>query len=94
MTEPESVNQQENTAEDAGHGLSAGQLMGVLQLGIFLPFLGPLLMIVIGAMHRQSKDARMLMWGGVGLTFLQLATLALIYGYVVSHRLPSTDISY
>lgn len=62
--------------------------MATLQLGIFLPLLGPILMIVIGAMHRGNKDARLLMWGGVGLICLQLATAALIWGYVVTHRTP------
>lgn len=68
--------------------------MGVLQLGIFLPFLGPLLMVAIGAMNRGSKDGRMLMWGGIGLIALQLATGALIYGYYFSHRLPPGEIQY
>jgi hypothetical protein len=79
---------------DGDIGISAGQLMGVLQLGIFLPFLGPLLMIAIGAMNRKSKDGRMMMWGGVALIMLQLATAALVYGYYVSHRIPAGEIQY
>ncbi len=77
------------TEQDEGDiGISSAQLMLALQLGIFLPILGPLVAIAIGAMNRNTKDGRMIMLGGLGLILLQLATGILIWGYVLTHRTP------
>ncbi|MCB1220255.1 MAG: hypothetical protein H7A35_13945 [Planctomycetales bacterium] len=72
------------TESDIDIGLTSGQLMLAFQLGIFLPILGPLVAIAIGAMNRQTKDGRMIMLGGLGLILLQLATILLVWGYIAS----------
>ncbi|MCB1186739.1 hypothetical protein KDL29_06180 [bacterium] len=69
---------------DGDIGLTSAQLMLAFQLGIFLPILGPLVAIAIGAMNRQTKDGRMIMLGGLGLILLQLATILLVWGYIAT----------
>ena len=75
-------------------GLSSGQLMMALQLGIFLPFLGPLVILAIWGMNRHKPSSALLLKIGLAFIFMQLLTASLIYGYYISHKLPAETLTY
>ncbi|MEZ5338970.1 MAG: hypothetical protein R3F46_11990 [bacterium] len=74
-----------NTADQS---ITSGQLMCALQMGIFLPFLGPLIVLAVALLNRQHKDFKLIMYGALSFFLLQLAAVALLYGYVMTNRAP------
>jgi hypothetical protein len=57
---------------------STAQFILILQLGIFIPLLGPLVVALIGMLNGNTKEGRQLIWAGLGLLLLHIAMLIVL----------------